>query len=1021
MNLQRILTKVTLLLCLVSLFFPSLPAQAVERQIDVSEESVPADVGDGDWYMAGANPQRTSWVSEEVRGELYVEWYRPIEAYIDQKVQIITAYDNLYVSTSRGLYVLKAATGDVVWRYDTQMPLGHSPTVIDGKVYVGGYDKKLHALDALTGAKLWEFSGAGAGFSVNPLVVEGKVYAGNRDGYFYAVNAETGQLDWQYPPAGQPPLGPIKFSAAYADGVLYFASTDMHAYALNAANGALVWRSAKLPGESFQSWWPVIYRDKVVLSGMPGYRFANPGTRSLVDNNGANYIDFVNGIERDDIFPPETNPTKGTLIGPTFTASSQNGQWDWIEGTEVIDASRIIQYFEDDGAVRFDRRTNKPWRRTYLVLNRSDGNEFTFDSDGDGNPEYAPILFYGTKNGNAYPALVMPDGVIYQSNPLEYLGSISRGEVTGWKLGTQYLSRVGGGSAVDEPQALSGGGQLIYRNLCCDRVAGVIADVGDVNFKSQEYWHYSTPLTVLSPGYDAMWEIRPSHPRLDGNYVGRYGSINGIYHNHGDQNPLIPYQGRLFTHRSNAIIAAGPTKGAKQLPLLEVQPAQDTVELPSTEELQNRLASEIQKMIDAGRLRPGYHNDGMPAYPQLWDYFNNPGDTLYTLAIAYPHLPEEMKSDVRAYMQDEYNAYFQDKLVAEIGWDSGGSREYMTVPPEVQDAFQNHPSTERADGWSWQYPQHNFYALWKYAEIFPENANEIYQQMKGKLQVPAAASDQKLSDYPWEHNGYIAGYIGFLNLQTLAGQAQADQSLRAQVQQELDRLLSLRVSQFSKDTPWTPERLKNEKGGWHIRRKFNVAANFMLLVPELGEYLRDEGSGKAQEAYEEYNYISPFWFVSSFEGSYYEGVRQHLYEMSSLLQAKAYILESSQEELYKYLDAPVFRVGDLFYIQNLVTVLNAQTSEPSSQPPTIVPSGGLFADEVVTVELSSSAPDAAIHYTLDGSTPTADSIHYTGPFQIDRSTVVKARAFQSGHSASNVTVAQFILGSSFLFLPTVQR
>ena len=43
-----------------------------------------------DWYMAGANPQRTSWVSEEVRGDLYVQWYRPIEAYIGAKVQLQT-------------------------------------------------------------------------------------------------------------------------------------------------------------------------------------------------------------------------------------------------------------------------------------------------------------------------------------------------------------------------------------------------------------------------------------------------------------------------------------------------------------------------------------------------------------------------------------------------------------------------------------------------------------------------------------------------------------------------------------------------------------------------------------------------------------------------------------------------------------------------------------------------------------------------------------------------------------------
>ena len=33
-----------------------------------------------DWPKAGANPQRTSWAPEEVKGTPRVNWYRPIEA-----------------------------------------------------------------------------------------------------------------------------------------------------------------------------------------------------------------------------------------------------------------------------------------------------------------------------------------------------------------------------------------------------------------------------------------------------------------------------------------------------------------------------------------------------------------------------------------------------------------------------------------------------------------------------------------------------------------------------------------------------------------------------------------------------------------------------------------------------------------------------------------------------------------------------------------------------------------------------
>ena len=103
--------------------------------------TVPDEVG---WSMAGANPERTSWTPTEVPGSLKPVWYRPIEAYIPQKVQIIIANGTLFVSTAKGLYTFNADNGAEGWVYPTEMPLGHSPTVTNGVVYVGGFDKKIN-------------------------------------------------------------------------------------------------------------------------------------------------------------------------------------------------------------------------------------------------------------------------------------------------------------------------------------------------------------------------------------------------------------------------------------------------------------------------------------------------------------------------------------------------------------------------------------------------------------------------------------------------------------------------------------------------------------------------------------------------------------------------------------------------------------------------------------------------------------------------------------------------------------
>ena len=246
--------------------------------------------GDGDWPMVAANSERTSWTSAEVTGNLQVKWYRPIQAYIPQQVQLIAANGLIYVSTANGLYALKADTGETAWRFDTAMPLGHSPSVDThtNTIYVGGFDRKLYALNALDGRYLWSYDGASAGYDTNPLIVQGKVILGNRDGALYAIGAQgsshPGELIWKYQSGG-----PINFSPAHKNGVVYFASDDNYAYAINVNDGTLVWKSDKMSGDGFQSYWPVIYtnstthQDYVIFAAGDGYRaFSSPGTNSLI-------------------------------------------------------------------------------------------------------------------------------------------------------------------------------------------------------------------------------------------------------------------------------------------------------------------------------------------------------------------------------------------------------------------------------------------------------------------------------------------------------------------------------------------------------------------------------------------------------------------------------------------------------------------------------------------------------------------------------------------------------------------
>lgn len=863
-----------------------------------------------EWSTVAGNPQRTSAVSGSVTGNLNVEWYRPIEAYIPQNVQLIAAAGMIYVSTARGLYALNADTGEVNWRFDSDMPIGNSPTVSDGIVYVAGFDRKVHALNAMTGAQVWEFTGAAGGYDANPLVTGGMVIIGNHDGYLYALDAGTGRMVWRYG-AGSP----IRYTAAYLNGVIYFAANDNSAYAVN-IDGSLKWKSQKLPGDGFQSYWPVAYHDNatgkdlVVFSGSSAYRFdVGPGSFSvqcLDYNSTTSYVPCDSTRFYTDYMFFDKSADPNTPVGPTVQINEP-----WAAGKTVLDYSRIAQIFEANP--KSDPHLYKPWLRFYFVLNASDGTEFTYDSNHDGYPEYAPIVPFGTNSGDAYPPVLGPDGMLYFSN---FWQRNQQGRVMGWRTGTQYVTLAGAQGDTGEPQALSVGGNSIYRSICCDRVG----DWFNLNNLDENgfFWHYIKPLTEIAPGYDSQWWF--VDPTFLDRLTGNFGDVNGVYHNHGDQNPIIPYNGRVYIHRSNAVIAFGNHAPRGRLPLLTAQPVSRVTSTPTTAELTARLTGEVSKMIAAGHLRPGYYNAGQfNIYSDLVDYFDNPGQTIYTLAMAYPHVSPAVQPQLRTYLQNEFRAYFDPVMYSNIGWADGAARESSLLPPEVTADMKNYPKDLVATPhWSWQYPQYNFYAMWKYATIFPQDARRAYDLAVSKLQMPPdTATDDFFARKPYELNGYITGYIGFLELQKLAGRDTIDVDLKNQYTAELNLLQQKRANNFSVNTYYTTY----DQG--YTRRTLNIARNFLMLSPELGTYLNQHALNKVQTAVNDYNKVGPYWFVARYTASIGESGMQNMYDVGAMFQAKAYILKQNRTELTKYLDAPGFERGDLFYIQNLVAALQA--------------------------------------------------------------------------------------------------
>jgi len=84
------------------------------------------------------------------------------------------------------------------------------------------------------------------------------------------------------------------------------------------------------------------------------------------------------------------------------------------------------------------------------------------------------------------------------------------------------------------------------------------------------------------------------------------------------------------------------------------------------------------------------------------------------------------------------------------------------------------------------------------------------------------------------------------------------------------------------------------------------------------------------------------------------------------------------------------------------------TFVPTAASPTFSPPPGSF-NSPQSVALSDAVSTAAIHFTTDGTTPSASSPLYSGPLAIAQTTTIRAIAVASGYSNSAVSTATYTI------------
>jgi outer membrane protein assembly factor BamB len=222
--------------------------------------------------------------------------------YIEYSAPAVANGNVYFGAMDDNFYCVNALTGAKVWNFSMSSLAQSSPSVANGYVYFGSEDGNLYCLNALTGAQVWNSTSSSieaGSFESDPAVANGYVYygclytdsIGNRYNNLTCLNAATGAYVWSFTVAGEDNwVG----SPALANGYVYFGDEAENFYCLNASTGAEVWN---IPGNgNTETFTPAVANGYVYYSGVfdGTLHCCNASTGTLVWNYTTGVFNYTN-------------------------------------------------------------------------------------------------------------------------------------------------------------------------------------------------------------------------------------------------------------------------------------------------------------------------------------------------------------------------------------------------------------------------------------------------------------------------------------------------------------------------------------------------------------------------------------------------------------------------------------------------------------------------------------------------------------------------------------------------------
>jgi outer membrane protein assembly factor BamB len=221
---------------------------------------------------------------------------------------------------------LNASTGAILWNTLTKGPMIFNGAYSDGRYFRGGTDDNtLYCFSATSGQILWTYTPDTNGyFTTGPAVAYGMVYEMNKDGYLYALDQATGNLVWKYKgPSeliwpGMPTVADGKVYVTIGELAYYGTVTNTQSeYAcLNAYTGQLIWQ---LPMEALAP------RESAIVAYGTLYIIPGSVTTAVDTTSGTEYTTdsqlWAIGTNSPPSSGPSTTPTPVSESTPTPTSS----------------------------------------------------------------------------------------------------------------------------------------------------------------------------------------------------------------------------------------------------------------------------------------------------------------------------------------------------------------------------------------------------------------------------------------------------------------------------------------------------------------------------------------------------------------------------------------------------------------------------------------------------------------------------------------------------------------------------